>query len=169
MGWCVMDYDPAHQTYVVIKTGTLNGHKLIKFEKDIKDHFSKSFCILSAYLKSCRDLITTYKPQYVVSEGAFHSKFPQTLIALTLIIHTIRTACRDVTGRDIFVVAPMETKKEVANHHMADKELIKKSVLKFPSLRFSSELVPDDMSEHEFDAVAHGICFIRRCLPNVLK
>lgn len=168
MGWSVVDFEPLTGKSHVVAAGTLHGQKLVKTDKELKAYFQKPFCVLMAYQKICMDLIRKYKPAHVVSESAFNFRFPQVLVSLTLVIHTIRCAAKDIMMRDIHTVAPMETKKEVAGYHMADKEQIKSSIIAYEGLTFAEGIDKKEMTEHEYDATGHAICFAKRYLPDIL-
>ncbi len=166
-GWAVVNYDPNSKTTVVIATGTLSGDVLFRRRKEIKHLFSKSFCTLDAYEEEFSEMMQKYMPDYVACEGAFYHKFPAAIISLTLMIHVLQRASYAVLKRDIHKVAPMQTKKSVSGSGNADKDLIKASLLKDPSVVFGSNSHPDSLSEHEYDAVAHAVCFSRVLLPEI--
>lgn len=169
-GYAVLDYDLNTGHTTVLHHGVWTGARLIKERKEMQTKFSKSFIILDVYYHLFSQMMRTHQPQYVVSEGAFYHRFAQTYASLTLVIHTLRRACHDILDSDIYEVAPMETKKEVAGNHMADKVQIKDALLSRAQLTIVSEatIAIDDLSEHAYDAIAHGLTFITRELPTVL-
>lgn len=172
MGCCVLDYYPETDNTVVVATMTIHGRKLLKNYKNLRSEFSDAFCIQSAYYYLILEtLLPEYTPTYIVSEGAFHHKFVATMVSLTLVINAIRQAARDWYGRDVNIVAPMETKKLIAKNHMAKKDEIKEAVLKTPNLIFDQTLdhVREMLSEHEYDAIAHGYTFIHKYMKPMLK
>jgi len=154
MGWSLLAYDLTTGKAAVLARGTLTGQHLLKERKDMQNKFSKAFIILEVYYEIFCRMLRDYQPQHVVAEGAFHHKFAQTYASLKLVLHTLRRACWDVLGFDLYEIAPMETKKLIAGNHMADKTLI-----------FESDEQPlDNMTEHEYDATGHGLTFIHKIL-----
>ncbi len=168
-GWAVIQYDPATGITRVIATGTLKGDVLFRRRKEIKHLFSKSFCTLDAYEEEFCEMLQKYMPDYVACEGAFYHKFPQAVISLTLMIHVLQRACYAVLKRDFYKIAPMQTKKSVTGSGNADKDVIKAFLLKDVLVIFEPEFDPDALSEHEYDAVAHAVCFGRIVLPTLTK
>lgn len=170
MGWCVIQFDLSDGTTKVVAKGLLTGQHLLKERKELQNKFSKSFIILEVYYEIFCQLIEDHKPDFVVTEGAFYHKFAQTYASLSLVIHTLRRACRIKLGIDLYEVAPMETKKEITGNHMADKNQIKQALLTRPGLTIKESPTAslDDVSEHEYDAIGHGLTFISKDLPTVL-
>ena len=164
MGIIVGDYHVDSREFRIIYTETYYGPKQLKICKEMRKEFKDSFCILSVmkdYLTNT--LIPQWHPDYIVTEGAFYHKFVATLISLTLVNNVIRTSARDTIGRDIYVVAPMKTKKSVASKGDAKKDAIKEAITHHPMIkdcREGCEEFPwDGLTEHEFDAVGHGFSF----------
>ena len=170
MGWCHIQFDLSDGTSVVLRRGLITGQHLLKERKELQNKFSKSFIILEVFFEIFCQLIDECKPDYVVTEGAFYHKFAQTYASLSLVIHTLRRACRIKLGCDLYEVAPMETKKAITGNHMADKNQIKQSLMTRPGLTIKeSPTAPlEDVSEHEYDAIGHGLTFIAKDLPTVL-
>lgn len=171
MGWCMLEYYPQTDNIVVLASMVIHGRKLLKEHKDLRAEFSDAFCIQTVYYRLILgELLPKYKPDFIVSEGAFHHKFVATLVSLTLVINSIRQASRDWCGQDINIVAPMETKKLIAKNHMAKKEEIKTAVLSTGNIVFDPSIdhVRDMLSEHEYDAIAHGYTFIHKYLKPTL-
>ncbi len=162
MGWCVIDYDNTLHRFNILHHETITGTQLLKQRKTMQAKFTKSFIVLDVYYDIFCQLITTYQPNYIVTEGAFYHRFVQAYASLTLVIHTLRRACWVLQCDNIHEVAPMETKKTITGNSMADKTLIKTCILAMPEIDNLTDV--DDISEHEFDAIAHGITFIRKHL-----
>lgn len=170
MGVAVIDYDTDTGKFKVVDTMTVEGKKLLKQYKELRANFADSFCIQHAYYHLIvDDLYPKYKPDLFVSEGAFHHKFVATLISLTLIIGVIRRASQVCLGIDVGIVAPMETKKLIAQKSMANKDEIKAAILGNTNIIFEHILLPDELTEHEFDAVGHGCAYIMKNLLWLLR
>lgn len=170
LGWALICYNTTTGTAVVTHRGTLTGQRVLKERKVMQEKFSKAFIILDVYYSIFCQLMDEHQPHYVVSEGAFYHKFAQTYASLTLVIHTLRRACHAKLGTDLYEVAPMETKKLITGKSMADKSQIKAALLAMTNLVIvDSKAAPlEDVTEHEFDAIGHGLTFIARDLPTLL-
>lgn len=170
LGWALLCYDLVDGNTVVSEHSVLTGQRLLKERKAMQDRFSKSFIVLEVYYQLFCQLIEEHRPDYVVSEGAFYHRFAHTYASLTLVIHTLRRACHDKLGCDIYEVAPMETKKTVTGNNMADKSQIKSALQTRQGLTIleTVETPLEEISEHEYDAIGHGLAFIAKELPTVL-
>lgn len=163
MGWSVIDVSETDEVCRVVACGTLLGKDYYKeHPMPLRKKFKRPFIILQSYKKVFRDLISEYKPDAVVSEGAFAHTFIAAAFSLITIIHVLRQACFDVTEKDIHIVAPMQTKVTLTGKSMADKDLIKASVHAHKDI-----ILPKDtsgLSEHSYDAIGHGYCYIQMVL-----
>lgn len=163
MGVCVAEFDIEKRTFTILFTKTVSGPKFLKYYKHLRKEFKDAFCVLTALKKYLtEELIPEWKPDYIVTEGAFYHKFVATLISLTLVNDAIRNAARDTIGRDIYVVAPMKTKKSVAARgDVKGKEIIKLAITSHPMILPDNRGIGlwDELSEHEYDAIGHGFSF----------
>ncbi|CAM6031535.1 unnamed protein product [Sphagnum compactum] len=89
--------------------------------------------------------------------------------SLTMVIQTLRTASKIVTGKDIYLVAPRESKKAISSHGEASKDSVQEAVLADPTITIKSnkQNPVEKITEHVYDAIAHGVAFIRNHLPSV--
>lgn len=159
MGWTILEVQPPKDTVTVIAHGTLVGSTYLKtFPKDIKKKFKDNFLILQAYNKVIRDLISTYKPDQIVSEGVFAYKHVAAAFSLIRCVYIIRAASYELLKKDVAIVAPMLSKRSMTGHHDASKDQMKEGVLSNKNLKFPKKM--DIPSEHGFDAIAHGYHYI---------
>ena len=158
MGIAVLDitYSPFHVTEVY--RATTNGGKLERSRKHLRGIFSQSYCKMDAIFEVLDDLFEEYKPDEVASEGAFGYTRPAILISLTLVIDRIRTRTHKYLNKDVHVVAPMQTKRAVTNIHDASKEQMRSWYETCPYIT----KLPEEATEHEIDAVAHGVTAVMR-------
>ena len=170
MGIAVMDYDTRTKIATIIHTETIEGAKLLKDYKHFKPVYSRSFVIQTAIYDYAKNhLVPHWKPDYCATEGAFHYKFVTALVSITLVINALRSALRDTVVKELHSVAPMETKKEIASKARADKDEMKAAVLSSPHIFFPPDFKnPEFLTEHEYDAIGHGVTFCIRQLPNLL-
>jgi Holliday junction resolvasome RuvABC endonuclease subunit len=117
--------------------------------------------VLQAIRITVSNLVKDSAPDAVVSEAPFAHRFPAAFASLTLVVDRIRTASRLITGRDIAVYPPMEVKKAVTGKGSANKDAMKASVLGHKKIVFPQKKSIEDLTEHEYDAIAvaytHGV------------
>jgi Holliday junction resolvasome RuvABC endonuclease subunit len=162
-GWTILDiYSLLPLRIVIVKHGQLDGDKLLKEKKEMLPIYGRQFCILDALFDAYVEIMTFYKPDVVVSESAFGYKHMNALISLTLAIDTLSRAARKVLGKSVTLVPPTITKKAFTGNGGADKDLMR---LAYQSNTFLEGVVADDqITEHEIDAIGHGVGYIRRDL-----
>jgi Holliday junction resolvasome RuvABC endonuclease subunit len=160
MGWAVLRCDTDNKDITHIASGTIVGTiEYSKEEKDLRRAFKRSFVTLIAYEKAIEELIKLYTPDIVVSEGAFYHKFLNTFASLTLIIHVIRRISCCLIKRDIGIISPAESKNVLTKKSCATKEDMTDALL---SLDNFNHLSRDTTTEHEVDACAHALAYIKK-------
>lgn len=163
MGWSVIECSESNEVCRVVACGTLLGKDYYKHHPlSLRKKFKRPFVILQSYKKVFRDLIKEHKPDAVVSEGAFAHTFIAAAFSLITIIHVLRQACYDVLEQDLHIVAPMQTKVTLTGKSMADKNMIKTSVHAHKDIILPKNSTA--LSEHTYDAIGHGYCYIQMCL-----
>ena len=140
--------------------GVLDGEKLSRTRKDIYKSFSKLFVRSEAFYFAFVELLVKYRPTYVVTEGAFSHKFPAVFASLLTVIHTLRTASRNIAQRDVNEIAPMVSKKMIAKKGNADKDDMERGLLSHKSIVFEKPVAKGELSEHAIDAICHGSAFL---------
>lgn len=146
----------------IVARGVLDGQKLLKEKKDLALTFGRQFCILDALADEYVRLLGELEPDVVVSESAFGYTHMSALISLTLAIHQLRQASKQVLGKDIVTVPPTITKLAFTGKGNADKDMMRKAFAEAGYL--SRDPGNTEITEHEIDAIAHGVGFIRRDL-----
>lgn len=160
MGWAVLCCDVDSKNIEHISSGTIVGTtEYSKEEKNLRKEFKRSFVTLVAYEKAIEELIKSYTPDIVVSEGAFYHKFLNTFASLTLIIHVIRRMSCDVLKKDIGIISPAESKNVLTKKSCATKEDMADALL---SMNKFNHLSRDTTTEHEVDACAHALAYIKK-------
>lgn len=180
MGWAYILFDTEKKIYVVQESGVIHGNKLTAGMQTYQKRFQKSFMTSMKMYDAVVDLIFKFRPQYIASEGAFYSKYPQAWASLSIVIHTLRRAwyytieaslteaVNKTMGDDVYLVAPMETKKIITGKGMADKDQMKAGVLAYKNLYIKSPN-KKNLAEHEYDAIGHGVTFCLLRLPDIQK
>ena len=159
-GWALLEViSLIPLTVHVLKRGEFDGQKLLRQRKEKSKYIEKQYCILDALYDEYVDLLTEFQPDIVVSESAFGYKHMSALISLTLAIHTLRRASITVLNKDLQTVPPTISKRAFADHGGADKELMMKAYLGHIWL---TDECDNELTEHQVDAVAHGIGYVKR-------
>ena len=169
-GYSILDYNLSTGHTTVIKCGTITGKSLVKQQKEMQARFEKRYIILWELEKLLQEHFLEYSPDYIVSESAFAHSFIQAYAALILVIQSIRTASMKTIGRDIYLIAPCESKKAVSSHGTANKESVQDAIFKNPQITIlkNNKSTQETITEHAYDSIAAGIAFIHGHLPSIL-
>lgn len=161
-GWAMLEVTSLYPLKIkVVKTNQIEGQKLLREKKQMSKLFSKQFCVVDALEHEYVKLIEEWNPHEVVSEGAFAHIHISAALALTLAIHALRRACYNTLGKDIIVVPPTITKLAFTGKGNADKDLMRSHFESNGYLQYCGYSLVD-ISEHEIDAVAHGVGHVFR-------
>jgi Holliday junction resolvasome RuvABC endonuclease subunit len=160
-GWTILDLvslDPFR--IIIVKHAQIDGQKLLRTKKEMSKIFPDYFCILDALEHEYMEIMKEYKPDQVVSESAFAFIHISAFASLKLVINAIRRASWLVLNKDITEVPPTITKMAFTGKGGADKDLMRWA---YRTNDYLMNTVPDDqISEHEIDAVGHGVGHIMR-------
>ena len=164
-GWAVLDILSLKPLLIkVIDHGTFDGAKLLRRQTQMTKIYQKQFCILNALYDEYSELVVKFKPDVIVTESAFGYKFMSAFGALTLAIHTLRRVSAVLLGKDIIEVPPTISKKAFAGNGSADKQAMRRAFEAVNYLIRLGDIETMCISEHEIDAIAHGVGFIKRDL-----
>jgi Holliday junction resolvasome RuvABC endonuclease subunit len=160
-GWAVLDLVSLNPLRIIIvATGHIDGQKLLRTKKDMSKIFPGYFCILDALEHAYTEIVNHYKPDQIVSEGAFVFIHVSAFASLKLVINAIRRVAWLVLNKDIAEVPPTISKMAFTGRGGSDKDHMR---LAYQTNNYLLGQVADDMiTEHEIDAVAHGVGFIMR-------
>lgn len=160
-GWAILDVISLEPLKIVIVAhAALDGQKLLRTRKEMSTLFPAQFCVLDALLEEYERLITLYKPDQIVSEGAFGHLHLAALIALTLAINVLRRASKRLLNKNIIEVPPTISKLSFTGKGGADKDHMR---LAYQTNVYLDGTVADELiSEHEIDAISHGVAHVRR-------
>ena len=160
-GWAILDIISLHPLQInIVATGALEGQKLLREKKLMAKIFPAYFCVLDALEYIYIEIIKKYMPNKVVSEGAFVAIHVSAFASLKLVINTIRRASWLALNQDIAEIPPTITKLAFTGKGGADKDLMRWA---YQTNKYLSGQVADDqITEHEIDAVGHGVGFIMR-------
>lgn len=160
-GWSLLSLDSLAPLSVTVCTrGQIDGQKLVRKYKDELKVYPKQLCVLEALYEEYCSLLAEFKPDVVVSESAFGYAHMSALISLTLAINALMRAAKDTLGVSVVLLPPTVSKRSFADHGSADKEKMRIAYNTIPWLNRGEN--PLLISEHEIDAIAHGVGHIRR-------
>lgn len=156
-GWA---YTQATDTiFAVQQCGLLTPSKTV----DHKEHrqevelYGRRIITLALLRGMIRELMNRFSPDLVVSEDAFFNpRRPGAYEALIQWILTVSFVLRDEYQRPLYRIPPKLVKKYISGIGTADKEGVKKAVASHTDIKLSSEIVVDNLMEHEGDAIAIG-------------
>jgi len=159
-GWALIELISINPLKIrVLKHAQIDGQKLLTRNKELSKIFQKQFCVLELLEQEYTNLLDEFKPDVVVSESAFGYTHMSAFMALSLAIHTLRKACRNVLNQDLVTCPPTISKKALTGSGAADKDQMKEALLNSSEITFEEE--PVDITEHQIDAVAHGYAYIK--------
>jgi Holliday junction resolvasome RuvABC endonuclease subunit len=160
-GWAVLDVISLNPLQInIVAHGQIDGDKLVKTRKEMSLIFQRQFCIVDALYYTYHQLITENKPNIVASEGAFGYSHMSAFLAISLAIHELRRATKDVLGQDITTVPPTISKLAFTGKGGADKDLMRWAYRTLDYL--NGKVLDEAISEHEIDAIAHGVAHVFR-------
>jgi Holliday junction resolvasome RuvABC endonuclease subunit len=169
MGYSCSYYYPDSGKIEVVKHGTVEGAKLLKTRKDMLKEFSKQFTILTVYEEIISDLMMWFGPlgpDFTVSESPFQGQFAQTYAALTLVVNAIRRCSYALYLKDIYVIAPRESKKAITGGGGATKEEVATAVIDNKNIVITSN---EELSEHIYDSIAAAYAFVKGPYQELIK
>lgn len=168
-GWSVSKVDRETRNATVTTYGTIEAAAAAKKanKKDYEDYGN----IISFFLleQEVKELVETYRPDFVVCEGAFMARFINAFVSLKLCINAIQRVLYSEFRKTLYLVSPKEAKKAVSIG-TADKEAVQTAITKLPDLVIKeTKLKPlIKMCEHEADSIAIGYAFVKHMLPGLL-
>lgn len=162
LGAVVIDLDLRTGVYHLLHANTFVAEKLIKNHRgNIISHGARwaRQCTLQ---DSLADLLNWWQPDAVPVEDKFFR--PGRVLSfevLTEMMVKLRDAVEDYcTGMNIVPISPGEAKKAVQpSNFTMKKAVIKDCVLSLPNLKYSNEINLDNLTEHEYDAIAVSIAY----------
>lgn len=160
-GWAMLEVLSFTPLIVrVHRRGKMEGQQLLRQKKEMSKLFSKQFCVVDALEDEYCSLIEEWNPHQVVSEGAFAHIHVSAALALTLAIHALRRASYKTMMKDIIIIPPTITKLAFTGKGNADKDKMREAYDKSEVLEKDRQ--NEEISEHEIDAIAHGIGHVSR-------
>jgi len=114
------------------------------------------------------EAIAEYAPDYICSEDAFFSRFPQAHRALVEWL-TVLTLSAVRTEQSVYLLAPKAIKLAATGRGDADKIMIQTSIMGSEDIHFRHKKTGNVLlHEHDADAIAVGVAFTKLLLPGLL-
>ena len=160
-GFSILEYK--NKKIKVIEVGELKRADVVrKYLKDDKNKYSNfNIAVYLAYEKAFKDIFNRYKYlDAVIIESAFNKRFLLAYLALsTLKLFIQKSLDESKHELKLIELAPRNIKKHICGNGGADKDDMKKALLKYKGL-IKKGLKIKDYSEHMIDAIAVGITYL---------
>ena len=171
-GWAILDHHKKEKKTYVFAHGLLKGDRELRKRKKIMiEKYGKQYSKQCALGEAFAELLTEYNPDIVVSEGPFAHKFINAYASLKMLILVIKQKAHAVLDKPLYEVQPTEAKLIISGKGTATKDDVKSSILNVRKdiiFKKGDRVNKANASEHEFDAIAVGYCFIKKYLPGLL-
>lgn len=162
MGIAIIQADETVNTMTVIKRFHIEGQKLIRQYKDLRQTYPEKFIVQVAYRELFKTIMTDYNVDEVVSEGAFAFIRIAAFESLVKVISTLQMSMYELGKGTLHVVSPQFVKKAWTGS--GDKD-VGKEEMRQTYYRRTDVLEDGDKTtavEHEIDAIAHGFAWLSR-------
>jgi len=165
LGMVILDLDLRSGIYHLLEAETFVAEKMISNHRgSVQTHGGRwaRQCTLKDIMA---DRLGWWQPDAVPVESPFFQpRRVQSFEVLTEMKVILREAVEEYNhAMDIILVSPGEAKRAVQPKNFTMKKVvIKDCVLRLPNLRWSEKINIDDLSEHEYDAIAVGIAYGER-------
>ena len=146
----------------IIEVGELKRRDVYKayLRKNKIKYIDEKINIFLAYEMAFKNIFDKYdKIDAIIIEGAFNKRFLLSFLALSTLKLFIEKAAYESKKLSLIELAPKYVKKYITGTGNADKDDMKKSLLKYKTL-IKKGLKIKELSEHEIDAICIGITYI---------
>lgn len=143
LGYAILDCKSSSELPVLVTCGVICTDKRLTDAARLRE-----------IREDLQSLVQEYQPQYAAIEKIFFFKNPKTIIPVA----QARGVCLEVlaaNGLSICEYTPLEMKKIITGHGMADKKMVSEIIHKF--LNIQSAIKPDDA----VDAIGLALSLIR--------
>lgn len=167
LGWALNEHDIDNNATVVPKFGTIVGKNVYRKVCELMPGADKRFTILEGMEVIIADIITTTKPDFIVTEDTFFNPIrPAAFQSLSLVIGMLQRLAWRVSKKIIYKYPPQHIKKVVTQYGMAQKCTVRENLIEQGVVIKDSRQSPiSKLDEHSSDAIAAGRTFILTDLP----
>jgi len=161
LGWaaCLCKLRP-EISMTVTNHGTVDLNKLTdnRMRLNPNNIYSRNRVKMMIYQEHIIKLVNALKYDCYVSEDVFCNKnMVNAFRALSLYIEVYESIVNIQKQKRLFTVPPTLIKSHVSGYGLSDKSLVQESLLNNPKIKIKR---PDQMTNHESDAIACGWSFI---------
>lgn len=169
LGVCITSLCPYTSQITNINAFTLVASKTRHFDKNLANYQDHKLARISALRDSVMDLIVLHSPILVASEAPFYNmRRPNAYAPLVETLLVIRESLLKYNRLlPLLAIDPPTVKKAVGAKGNADKDEVKKALVKyFKDLKFNNKEL-ENLDEHSIDAIC--VCFCALKQYGVLK
>ncbi|MDD9897775.1 MAG: crossover junction endodeoxyribonuclease RuvC [Candidatus Melainabacteria bacterium] len=149
LGYALVDFDPSSNKQALVDCG------IIETQKDLSQALR-----LKEIRADLSILIEEYQPQVFAVEQLFFFKNPKTIVPVAQARGVILEVAA-TNGLEVFEYTPLEMKKIITGHGMAEKSLV--STMIHNEFKLTEQIKPDDA----VDAIGMALSYIRQDMPSL--
>jgi Holliday junction resolvasome RuvABC endonuclease subunit len=169
-GWGVIDFNPEKNKPVVTRFGSIkpavDAAKVL--HRDEVAQFGKRLITLGLLEEQVVLLMNEFLPDYIVVEDIFYNpKRPNAYAALLQWICVVDILCKVRFGKRVYKVPTRSAKQYVTGSGGALKISVRQAILDDTNVEFKQKKQAENLSDHEADALAVGLCWIGTVYPGV--
>lgn len=165
LGVVIMDLDLRSGVYSLVHAETLDGQRLIHNHRGSLVTYTPRWVRELTLADSFSDLLERFEPDAVPVENAFFQPGRVTSFeVLTEMKVLLRQRVEDYDySKDIILISPGEAKRAVQPASFTMKKVvIRDCILAMENIRCLNGINLDNLTEHEYDGVAVGVCYGER-------
>ena len=170
-GWNFSSYKLKTGEMVIHRFGMFSPNERVGSADMRKDstRYGQRIMTLASLRQQLRELMDTYKPDFVVSEAPFfNATRPTAYCALVQWITTVELVLFDEYKAPLFKLAPKFAKKVVSGFGGAEKLGVQYAIMHKAGIRFKHKIEESDLTEHICDSIGIGYTFIQEILPSLI-
>ena len=171
-GWSLLESEIGSQDVVILKIGELHPGQLADRAayRDEVNKFDKRVVTLRLLREGVAGLLNEFNPDFVTAEDIFiNPRRPQAYGGLCMAICMMKMICRDVSNKRLVTIPTKIAKLDIAHSGSSGKRDVMESVTNHPNIKFASNDLRLNLSEHEADSIAVGWSLTKRYKDLIAK
>ena len=171
-GWSLIEGDIESRDVVVLKVGELHPGQLADraMFRDEVGKFDKRVVTLRLLREGVTKLLDEIRPDLVCAEDIFiNPRRPQAYGGLCMAICVMKMICRDISSKRLVTIPTKIAKLDIAHSGSSGKRDVMESVTNHPNIKFASDDLRLNLSEHEADSIAVGWSLTKRYRDLIVK
>lgn len=155
LGVAVIEVDIVSRNIVSTQACTFTGDKLYREDDHYRELYGDKFYRIDKHRENLTAIFRYVRPIAICCESPFYSqRRPSAFGVLMEVLTAIQEAVKDYnSGMSLHVIDPPNVKKAVGASGNADKESVKRAILKMPNLNFKGFCPLEKLDEHSIDAI----------------